>query len=46
MGLCDIVSIGVYDSAVLGEVNLPWLLQRFAEAAQLVYGQKGQLMLE
>jgi hypothetical protein len=28
------------------EVTLPWLLARFAHAAQRVIGQKGQLMLE
>jgi hypothetical protein len=28
------------------EVVLPWLLARFAQAAQRVIGQKGQLMLE
>jgi hypothetical protein len=28
------------------EVTLPWLLARFAQAAQRVIGQKGQLMLE
>lgn len=39
-------SIGVYDAAVRVEVKLPWLLQRFAEAAQRVIGQKGQRMLE
>ena len=39
-------SIGVYDAAVRVEVRLPWLLQRFAQAAQRVIGQKGQLMLE
>ena len=39
-------TIGVYDGAVRVEVRLPWLLQRFAEAAQRVIGHKGQLMLE
>ncbi len=39
-------TIGVYDGAVRVEVRLPWLLQRFAQAAQRVIGQKGQLMLE
>lgn len=39
-------SIGVYDGAVRVEVRLPWLLQRFAQAAQRVIGHKGQFMLE
>jgi len=39
-------SIGVYDAAVRVEVRLPWLLQRFAQAAQRVIGKKGQMMLE
>lgn len=39
-------TIGVYDGAVRVEVRLPWLLQRFAEAAKRVIGHKGQLMLE
>ena len=38
--------IDVYDGAVRLEVTLPWLLARFAQAAQRVIGQKGQLMLE
>jgi hypothetical protein len=38
--------IDVSDSAVRLEVTLPWLLARFAAAAQRVIGQKGQLMLE
>jgi hypothetical protein len=28
------------------EVQLPWLLARFAQAVQRVVGHKGQLMLE
>jgi hypothetical protein len=39
-------TIDVYDGAVRLEVTLPWLLARFAHAAQRVIGQKGQLMLE
>jgi hypothetical protein len=38
--------IDVYDGAVRVEVTLPWLLARFAHAAQRVIGHKGQLMLE
>ncbi len=38
--------LDVYDGAVRLEVTLPWLLARFAQAAQRVIGQKGQLMLE
>ena len=38
--------IDVYESAVRLEVTLPWLLARFAQAAQRVIGHKGQLMLE
>src|SRR4029077_3807201 len=36
----------VYEAGVRLEVTLPWLLARFAHAAQRVIGQKGQLMLE
>ena len=39
-------TIEVRDDHVRLEVTLPWLLARFAHAAQLVIGQKGQLMLE
>jgi hypothetical protein len=39
-------SIEVYEGAVRLEVTLPWLLARFAHAAQRVIGHKGQLMLE
>jgi hypothetical protein len=39
-------SIDVYEANVRLEVVLPWLLARFAKAAQRVIGQKGQLMLE
>ena len=35
-----------YESGVRLEVRLSWLLARFAQAAQRVIGQKGQLMLE
>jgi Putative polyhydroxyalkanoic acid system protein (PHA_gran_rgn) len=38
--------IDVYEANVRVEVTLPWLLARFAHAAQRVIGQKGQLMLE
>ena len=38
--------VDVYESGVRLEVRLSWLLARFAEAAQRVIGQKGQLMLE
>ena len=38
--------IDVYEGAVRLEVTLPWLLAKFARAAQRVIGQKGQLMLE
>jgi hypothetical protein len=38
--------IDVGDAAVRLEVTLPWLLAKFAAAAQRVIGQKGQLMLE
>lgn len=38
--------IDVYEAGVRLEVTLPWLLAKFAAAAQRVIGQKGQLMLE
>jgi len=38
--------IDVYEAVVRLEVTLPWLLARFAHAAQRVIGQKGHLMLE
>ena len=38
--------IDVYEAGVRLEVTLPWLLARFAHAAQRVIGQKGQLMFE
>jgi Putative polyhydroxyalkanoic acid system protein (PHA_gran_rgn) len=38
--------IDVYEGAVRLEVTLPWLLAKFAHAAQRVIGQQGQLMLE
>jgi len=38
--------IEVYDGAVRLEVTLPWLLARFAHAAQRIIGQKGQLLLQ
>jgi hypothetical protein len=39
-------TIDVDDGAVRLEVTLPWLLARFAKAAQRVIGEKGQLLLE
>lgn len=39
-------SIAVGEENVRVEVMLPWLLARFAAAAQRVIGQKGALMLE
>lgn len=39
-------SITVGEENVRVEVTLPWLLARFAGAAQRVIGQKGTLMLE
>lgn len=39
-------TIEVQDGAVRLEVTLPWLLAKFAQAAQRVIGQRGQLMLE
>ena len=39
-------SIAVGEESVRVEVMLPWLLARFATAAQRVIGQKGTLMLE
>jgi hypothetical protein len=38
--------IDVSEQAVRLEVTLPWLLAKFAQAAQRVIGQKGQLLLE
>jgi hypothetical protein len=38
--------IDVGDTGVRLEVTLPWLLARFAAAAQRVIGRKGTLMLE
>jgi hypothetical protein len=38
--------IDVYEGAVRLEATLPWLLAKFAQAAQRVIGHKGQLMLE
>lgn len=37
--------IDVADDHVRLEVTLPWLLQRFAEAAQAVIKNRGQLLL-
>ena len=39
-------TIEVLEGGVRLEVTLPWLLAKFAKAAQRVIGQKGQLMLE
>jgi hypothetical protein len=38
--------IDVYEGAVRLEVQLPWLLARFAHAVQRVIGQRGQLLLD
>jgi Putative polyhydroxyalkanoic acid system protein (PHA_gran_rgn) len=38
--------IDVGEASVRLEVTLPWLLAKFAAAAQRVIGQKGTLMLE
>ena len=38
--------IDVGEQAVRLEVTLPWLLAKFAHAAQRVIGRKGQLLLE
>ena len=38
--------IDVYETGVRLEVTLPWLLARFAHAAQRVIRTKSQLMLE
>lgn len=37
--------VDVADDHVRLEVTLPWLLQRFAEAAQTVIRQRGQILL-
>ncbi len=39
-------SITVFEDSVRVEVMLPWLLARFAQAAQRVIGQTGTKMLE
>ena len=39
-------TIDVGEASVRLEVTLPWLLAKFAAAAQRVIGQKGTLMLE
>lgn len=39
-------TIDVYDGSVRLEVTLPWLLAKFAAAAQRVIGQRGTLLLE
>jgi hypothetical protein len=38
--------IDIGEASVRLEVTLPWLLAKFAAAAQRVIGSKGQLMLE
>ena len=38
--------LDVYEHAVRLEVTLPWLLAKFAHAAQRVIGQRGQVLLE
>ncbi|HTQ83282.1 MAG TPA: polyhydroxyalkanoic acid system family protein [Pseudolabrys sp.] len=38
--------LDVYEHAVRLEVTLPWLLAKFAQAAQRVIGQRGQVLLE
>jgi hypothetical protein len=38
--------IDVYEGSVRLEVTLPWLLAKFAAAAQRVIGQRGTLLLE
>ena len=44
----DVILVGYrgVDGSVRLEVTLPWLLAKFAKAAQRVIGQRGQLMLE
>jgi hypothetical protein len=37
--------LDVADDHVLVEVTLPWLLQRFAEAAQVAIQNRGKLLL-
>jgi hypothetical protein len=37
--------LDVEDTLVRLEVTLPWLLQRFAEAAQVAIQKRGQLLL-
>lgn len=37
--------LDVADDHVLVEVTLPWLLQRFAEAAQIAIRNRGKLLL-
>jgi hypothetical protein len=39
-------TIDFYEQGVRLEVMLPWLLARFAQAAQRVIGQRGQLILD
>jgi len=38
--------LDIYEHAVRLEVTLPWLLAKFAQAAQRVIGQRGVMMLE
>ncbi len=47
-GLVDVVASGLVDVAddhVRVEVTLPWLLQRFAQAAQAAIKNRGNLLL-
>ena len=46
MGQSATGMIDVGEASVRLEVTLPWLLAKFAAAAQRVIGQKGTLMLE
>ncbi len=43
-GATGIIDVG--EESVRLEVTLPWLLAKFAAAAQKVIGQKGTLLLE
>lgn len=46
LGQSAVGTIDVGEASVRLEVTLPWLLAKFAAAAQRVIGHKGQLMLE
>jgi hypothetical protein len=45
MGQAASGHVDVEDDHVRLEVTLPWLLQRFAEAAKAVISQRGNLLL-